>query len=184
MISKKHGIYPEPGTVQFERLLTGSPERIWDYLTKSELKEKWLSAGDVEPRNGGKVIFKFKHSDLSENDEPIPDKYKVMEEGTFFEGKVIIWKPFTKLAYTWGEGTGEASVVTYELFPRKNNKVLLRLTHRHLGDDPAVLISVSAGWHTHLDILESISRNRKPKGFWDIHSKMESEYEQIISSSK
>ena len=181
--NKKHGIFPEPGTIQFERLLPGPPERIWDYLTKSELKEKWLSAGDVEPRVNGKVIFKFKHSDLSENDGPIPEKYKVMEEGTYFEGKVIIWEPFTKLEYTWGEDTGEASVVTYELFLRKNNKVLLRLTHRHLGDESATLLSVSAGWHTHLDILKSISQGQKPKGFWDVHTKMEKEYEEIISNS-
>ncbi len=66
-INKKLGIFPEPATIRFERLLPGPIERIWDYLTKSELKAKWLSAGDVEPSVGGKVEFKFKHSDLSES---------------------------------------------------------------------------------------------------------------------
>jgi uncharacterized protein YndB with AHSA1/START domain len=56
-MNKKYGIFPEPGTVQFERLLPGPPKRIWDYLTKSEFKAKWLSAGDVEPHVGGKVEF-------------------------------------------------------------------------------------------------------------------------------
>lgn len=181
-MNKKHGIFPEPGTVQFERLLPGPPERIWDYLTKSELKAKWLSAGDVEPHSGGKVEFKFKHKDLSETDEPIPEKYKHMQDGTYFEGKVTVWNPYKKLSYTWGEGTGEESEVTYELIPKKNNKVLLILTHVHLGDDPTILISVGAGWHTHLGILADRLEGKEPQGFWAVHTKMEKEYARLIKN--
>lgn len=175
-----YGTFTEPGTIQFERLLPGPAERIWDYLTKSELKGKWLAAGDVEPRVGGKVEFKFKHSNLSESDDPIPEKYRHMEDGTYFEGRVTEWDPPHKLSYTWGEETGEESRVTYELIPKKNNKVLLRLTHRRLGDDPSTLISVGAGWHTHLGILVDRLNGRAPKGFWSVHSKMEEVYEQRL----
>ncbi|REL33528.1 ATPase [Rhodohalobacter sp. SW132] len=182
-MNKKHGIFPEPGTVQFERLLPGPPERIWDYLTKSELKEKWLSAGDVEPRVGGKVEFRFKHNDLSDVDEPIPEKYKHMQDGTYFEGKVTEWNPYKKLSYTWGEETGEESIVTYELIPKEENKVLLRLTHRKLGDDLKILISVGAGWHTHLDILLDRLEENSPKGFWSVHGQMELQYEKIIEEN-
>ncbi|MEX2601817.1 MAG: SRPBCC family protein [Balneolaceae bacterium] len=178
-MNKKHGIFPEPGTVQFERLLHGPPERIWEYLTQSELKAKWLSAGDVEPRVGGKVEFRFKHKDLSESDEPIPEKYKQMENGSYFEGRVTEWDPPRKLSYTWGEGTGEESEVTYELIPKQNNMVLLILTHVRLGDDPAVLISVGAGWHTHLGILEDRLEGKEPQGFWMVHTKMENVYERL-----
>ncbi len=181
-MNKKHGIFPEPGTVQFERLLPGPPEQIWDYLTKSDLKAKWLSAGDVEPRVGGKVEFKFKHDELSEMDEPVPEKYRYMQEGTFFEGKVTEWAPYKKLSYTWGEDTGEFSEVTYELIPQKNNKVLLILTHTRLGDDPAVLISVGAGWHTHLGILTDRLEGNDPEGFWTVHTKMEKEYERLVKN--
>tara|TARA_R100001143_G_scaffold63594_1_gene73151 strand:- start:8559 stop:9107 length:549 start_codon:yes stop_codon:yes gene_type:complete len=181
-MNQKHGVFPEPGTIRFERLLPGPPERIWDYLTKSELKATWLSAGDVEPRVGGKVEFRFKHSDLSETDEPIPGKYRHMQDGTYFEGKVTEWDPYTKLSYTWGEATGEVSEVTYELIPQKNEKVLLILTHVHLGEDPTVLISVSAGWHTHLVILIDRLEGISPKGFWAVHNKMEEEYERLIGN--
>jgi uncharacterized protein YndB with AHSA1/START domain len=180
-MNKKHGIFPEPGTIRFERLLPGPIERIWDYLTKSELKAKWLSAGDVEPRLGGKVEFKFKHSELSETDDPTPEKYKHMQDGTYFEGKVTVWEPPRKLSYTWGEDTGEESEVTYELIPKQNNKVLLTLTHVRLGDDPNILISVGAGWHTHLGILTDLLEGNPPKGFWTVHNRMEKEYEQLIS---
>lgn len=179
-MNSKYGIFPEPGTIRFERLLPGPPERIWEYLTRSEFKAKWLSAGDVEPWVGGKAEFRFKHSDLSKTDDPIPDKYKHMQDGTGFEGKVVVWEPYKKLTYTWGEGTGEASEVTYELIPQKNNKVRLILTHVRLGDDPAVLTSVGAGWHTHLGILEDHLDEKEPRGFWMIHTKLEKEYEGLI----
>ncbi len=73
-MNKQNGTFPEPGTIQFERLLPGPAARIWDYLTKSELKAKWLSAGDVVPRVGGKIEFRFRHNDLSEAVDPIPEK--------------------------------------------------------------------------------------------------------------
>lgn len=180
-MNKKYGIFPEPGTIQFERLLLGPPERIWEYLTKSELKAKWLAAGDVEPKVGGKVEFRFQHKNLSETDDPIPEKYKAMEDGTYFEGRVTEWDPYTKLSYTWGEETGEESVVTYELIPKKNDMVLLRLTHRRIGEDPIILISVGAGWHTHLGILADRLEGKEPKGFWKVHVPLEKEYEQLIS---
>ncbi len=182
-MNTRHGIFPEPGTIRFERLLPGPVERIWDYLTKSELKAQWLSAGDVEPRMGGKVEFKFKHSDLSESDEPIPEKYKHMQDGTYFEGRVTEWDPPNRLSYTWGEGAGEESEVTYELIPQKNNKVLLILTHVRLGDDPTVLISVGAGWHTHLGILIDRLEGNKTKGFWTVHNQMELEYSELMNHS-
>jgi uncharacterized protein YndB with AHSA1/START domain len=180
-MNKQHGIFPEPGTIQFERLLPGPAERIWDYLTKSKLKAKWFSAGDVEPGVGGKVEFRFQHKNLSKTDDPIPKKYKAMEDGSYSEGRVTEWNPYTKLSYTWGEDTGEESEVTYELIPKKNDKVLLRLTHRRLGDDPTTLIGVGAGWHTHLGILINVLEGKAPQGFWKVYLPLEKEYEQLIS---
>ena len=82
-----------------------------------------------------------------------------------------------------GESTGEESEVTYELVPQKNNKVLLILTHVHLGDDPAVLISVGAGWHTHLGILADRLEGFEPQGFWTVHTQMEKEYERLVKKN-
>jgi len=105
-----------------------------------------------------------------------------MQDGTYFEGKVTEWNPYKKLSYTWGEETGEVSEVTYELIPKKNNKVLLILTHVRLGDDLKTLISVGAGWHTHLDILVDRLEEKEPRGFWSVHTKMEKEYERLIKN--
>ncbi len=179
-INSQHGTFSGPGTIRFERLLPGPAERVWDYLTKSEMKAKWLSAGDVEPRIGGKVEFRFRHSDLSEADDPIPEKHKQMQDGTYFEGRVTAWDPPRLLRYTWGEETGEVSEVTYELIP-KGEKVLLILTHVRLGDDPAILISVASGWHTHLGILIDRLKGDEPRGFWRVHSRMEKEYGELLN---
>lgn len=179
-MERKYGSMIEPETIQFERLLPGPIERVWDYLTKSELKGKWLAAGEIEPRVGGKVELHFKHSNLSETDDPIPEKYKNMEDGAYFEGKVTKWEPPRLLSYTWGEDTGAESEVTYELILKDDNKILLRLTHRKLGDDRDMLIGVGAGWHTHLGILADRLEGKKPKGFWSVHNKMEKAYAQRI----
>lgn len=176
----KYGEFTEPGTIRFERLLPGPIERVWAYLTESDKKAQWLAAGSIEPRIGGNVELIFKHKNLSEENDPIPDKYKYMEEGTGFTGRVTQYDPPRLLSYTWGEETGEESEVTFELKPQ-DEKVLLVLTHRRLGDDRDVLISVGAGWHTHLGILADRLKRKKPDGFWKVHNRMEKEYGQIIS---
>jgi uncharacterized protein YndB with AHSA1/START domain len=99
-----------------------------------------------------------------------------MENGTYFEGRVTKWDPPRLLSYTWGEDTGAKSEVTYELIPKDGDKVLLRLTHRRLGDDRDMLIGVGAGWHTHLGILADCLEGKSPNGFWSVHNKMENAY--------
>lgn len=175
----KYGTFTDPGTLRFERLLPGPIERVWAYLTESGKKAKWLAAGEIEPHVGGRVELDFKHQNLSEQEDPAPEKYKHMEDGTSFTGRVTKWNPPRLLSYTWGEGTGEESEVTFELMP-KGDKVLLILTHRRLGDELSILISVASGWHTHLGILEDRLQGVEPEGFWKVHTRMENEYEERI----
>lgn len=166
----------EPGTVRFERLLPGPIERGWAYLTESEKRGKWLASGEMELRIGGKVELNFYHADLSPLDDPIPEKYKQMEQGHTLTGRITRLDPPRLLSYTWGDD----SEVTFKLTPQ-NDEVLLTLTHRRLGDDIDMLVSVGSGWHTHLGILVDHFNKREPKGFWSVHSKMEEAYRQRLS---
>ena len=70
------GIFTEPETIRFERLLPGPIEQVWAYLTESEKRARWLAAGTMELYAGGSVELIFNHDNLTPHDDPIPEKYK------------------------------------------------------------------------------------------------------------
>ena len=47
-----YGALIEPTTLKIQRLLPGPIERVWAYLTDSELRRKWLAAGAMEMKVG------------------------------------------------------------------------------------------------------------------------------------
>lgn len=167
----------ETGVVRFTRLLPGPIERVWDYLTESEKRGKWLASGQMELRLGGSVRLEFQHSNLSEEDDPIPEKYCDMKGGASHEGRITALDPPHLLGYTWGEVNEEASEVTFELTEQEDG-VLLTLTHRLLPENE--MVSVSSGWHTHLNILVDVMEGKSPKGFWRVHDRLEKEYEKKL----
>lgn len=160
-----------PGAVRIERVLPGSPERLWEYLTNSEKRRLWLAAGEMELFPGGGVELLFRHRELSA--EPTPDRYKDMETRPAMLGEVIECDPPRLLTYSW-PGDGGKSEVTFELFPEGPN-VRLVLTHRRLPDTDQ-MISVASGWEAHLGILEDQLSGRPPRGFWSTHAALEKEY--------
>jgi len=175
---ENNGKIIEPGVLQFQRLLNGSPEKVWAYLTESEKRGKWLATGEMELREGGKVTLNFLHKDLSPIPGPPPEKYREMESGKGFTGKVLKVDPPRLLSFTW-EGDSE---VTFEL-ERRDDKVLLTLTHRKLPADKGTLIGISGGWHTHLDILIANLRGGIPPNFWQLFGQMEEKYSAIYDPS-
>ena len=40
-----YGVLTEPATLTIQRFLPGPVERVWAYLTESDLRRKWLAAG-------------------------------------------------------------------------------------------------------------------------------------------
>ena len=169
----EYGAITEAGTVRIERLLPGPIERVWTYLTNSQQRGKWLATGEMELRVGGKVELRFHHADLSPQREPIPERYKSMENGHTMFGKITRCDVPRLLSYTWGKEPHE-SEVTFEL-TAQGNEVLLVLTHRRLADR-AEMISVAGGWHTHLAILMDNLNERTPRPFWTTHARIDAEY--------
>jgi len=159
-----------PDAIRLERLLPGPIERIWAFLTESDKRARWLAAGEMELKPGGKVELNFDHNRISP--EPTPAKYRDMPMG--FTGKVMRCEPPRLLMFSWMESHGSHSEVTFELAERAD-KVLLTITHRKLEDRNA-LLSVSGGWDVHVGILEDVLTDQAPRGFWSSHARREQEY--------
>jgi uncharacterized protein YndB with AHSA1/START domain len=176
--ANEYGKVTGPGTVRLERLLPGPIERAWAYLTDPEKRGKWLASGAVDLRVGGRVELKFHHSDLSAEKTP-PAEYKQFEDCTLISGHIIRCEPPRLLSYTWGDAPGKQSEVTFELTPRGKD-VLLVVTHRRLGDRPT-MVSVAAGWHTHLAILIDHFNGLAPRPFWTTLVHTKAEYEKRIA---
>lgn len=178
-VSQGFGVATAPGTVRLERRLPGPIERIWAYLTDPELRGRWLATGAMEPRVGGRVELHFEHARLSDAIEVVPAKYRGQEISEV-AGRVVRWEPPRVLAYTWGESRGGDSEVTFEL-SAQDDEVLLVVTHRRLASREET-IGVAAGWHTHLGILIDHLAGRPPQGFWEVHMRLEAEYERRLEN--
>jgi uncharacterized protein YndB with AHSA1/START domain len=169
------GVVAAPGAIRFERLVRGPIERVWAYLTEPDKRGRWLAAGPMEPWVGGAVELHFDHRLLSSATAPPPERYKQVEHGHRMLGRVTRFEPPRLLSYSWQEGAGEASEVTFELAQR-GDAVLLVLTHHRLADR-AAMIDVAGGWHAHLDVLAERLADREPLAFWTIFGAIDGRYE-------
>jgi uncharacterized protein YndB with AHSA1/START domain len=177
--SNPYGVPVAPDTVRIERTLPGPIERVWRYLTDAEKRATWLAGGAMDQRIGGKVQLEFDNSKLTGHDGEPPKKYEKYACASAMQGSITACDPPNLLAYNWNEkDTGENSHVTFEL-SASNGKVRLVITHRRLASRDEML-SVSAGWHAHLDILQDRLEDREPLGFWPEHTRLEAEYEKVI----
>lgn len=171
----EYGVVTHPDTVRLERLLPGPIERVWDYLTDSKKRGKWLASGPMDLRVGGKVELTWHHAELSA-EKIAPEKFRKYD-GHVMTGQVTACDPPRLLSYTFGDA-GEA---TFELTP-KGKDVLLVLTHHRLADRKT-MVSVSTGWHSHLGILIDVLNGDDPRPFWTTVTKMEAEYEKRIPAA-
>jgi uncharacterized protein YndB with AHSA1/START domain len=167
-----HGELIAPMTVRLERMLPGPVERVWAYLTDSDLRSRWLATGDMPQQPGGKVELVWRNDDLSGRQEQRPAEVPAERR---MECEVIRAEAPRLLVLGWGAGGSE---VTFELAP-KGPEVLLTVTHRRLPDR-GNLIGVSAGWHAHLDILVAHLRDDELPLFWANWTRLRGEYDQRL----
>lgn len=178
---REFGIVTEAGSVRFERLLPGPIERVWRYLTDSEMRGTWLAKGVMDLRVGSRSALHFRHADLSPVREETPEQYRHKECGGTITVEILRCDPPRLLAMTWEHESLPTSEVTFELTPR-GDKVLLALTHRRLGDR-GMMISVASGWHTHLAILADNLDGVTPRPFWSSHERAAAAYERRIPAA-
>ena len=166
-----YGELIEPTTLKIQRLLPGPIERIWAYLTDSDLRSKWLAAGAMEMKVGAPVEFVWRNDEL--NDPPSKRPAGFPEEHRM-QSRITELDPPRRLCFTWGNN-GD---VTFELAPA-GNRVLLTVIHRRLADRNMTLM-VGAGWHMHLDILVARANDTEPAPFWEGWARLQQEYDRRL----
>jgi uncharacterized protein YndB with AHSA1/START domain len=174
-----HGVVTEAGSVRFERLLPAPIERVWDYLTRSELRRKWFAEGDMDLRPGGAVTLIFRNSELSPGDEEVPEKYRKYE-GFESTGDIVRADPPRLLVFNWNEESGPPTEVSWELEPEGENTRFV-LTHRRLPSREFT-VGVMGGWHLHLDVLEDVLAGRPARPFWARTEPLEAEYNSRLAA--
>ncbi|EON90893.1 activator of Hsp90 ATPase 1 family protein [Marinobacter lipolyticus SM19] len=168
-----YGVLTEPATLRIQRLLPGPVERVWSYLIDSDLRRQWLAAGDMEMKVGTTFEFVWRNDELTNPPGQRPPGYS---EEHRLESRITELDPPHKLAIAWGSTGG----VSFELEPM-GNQVMLTVTH-HRVPDQSTLLSVSSGWHAHLDILVARLEGSDPEPFWDSIAKLKEEYGQRLSA--
>ncbi len=161
------GVITEPATLTIERVLPGPIERVWSYLTESELRRKWLASGDMVLKVGAPFTLTWRNDELTNPPGKKPDGFAAEHS---MACEITALDPPTKLAFTWGRSGG----VSIELKPIDGD-VLLTLVHHRLPDRDTMLM-VGAGWHMHLDVLAARSRGEEPEPFWDGWTRLKQEY--------
>lgn len=178
MNAQDYGVITAPDTVRIERTLPGPIERVWAYLTEPAKRATWLAGGSIDFSPGGAMALTFHNNKLTSSDDAPPPKYEQYGGEITMAAHVIACEPPRLLSHTWSEGNGESSEVQFELTPR-GDKVHLVVTHRRLPNREEML-SVSGGWHVHLDILAARLEGREPPRLWRSLARLETEYDQRI----
>ena len=166
-----YGVLTEPATLTIQRLLPGPVERVWAYLTESDLRRQWLAAGQMEMRVGAPFELVWRNDELT---DPPGERPEGFSEEHRMQSRIIELDPPRRLAIAWGN-SGD---VIFEL-ERRGEKVLLTLIHRRLPDRAATLM-IGAGWHMHLDVLAARVSGEQPEPFWDGWSRLREEYDRRV----
>ena len=164
----EYGVMTAADTVRLERVFPGPIERVWAYLTESDLRRQWLAAGEMEMSVGAPFELVWRNDELTDPPGKRPSGFSDEHRMT---SRITELDPPRKITFTW-QGSGD---VSFELEP-KGSKVLLTVIHRRVPDR-ATLTKVGPGWHNHLDVLVARLTGKTPDPFWDSWNRLQKEYE-------
>lgn len=157
-IEEDFGKVIAPRMIEMQRLLPGPIERIWDYLTKSDLRRQWLASGDMDLKVGTPCDLVWHHDETTTPPGTRPEN---MSAESHLPSRITVCEPPHRLGFMfWSD-----SEVIFEL-KSVGAKVLLTLTHKDLPSR-GMMVGVSTGWHSHLDVLEARISGEKIENFWD-----------------
>lgn len=140
-------------TLEFERLVPFSPERVWDALTNPATMERWaMTKATIDGRAGGAIDFWSGGGQVHTT------------------GKILTWDPPRVFEHERNAEPGgwivtaERSIIRWELTPHEGG-TLLRLVHRWLP--PTLAIKIAPATHVLLDRIEDDLAERASADFSD-----------------
>lgn len=154
-----------PDTIRLERLLDAPADKVWNYLTRAELRQQWFMGGsDAQPDSEFELLND--HDNLSDDDVPYPESYAPYKGKTWSE-RVIRFDP-PRLLETTFQG-GKNGVVTYELLS-EGGRTRLVLTHSGIESGTGAQ-DFGSGWNSHLTVLQERLAGRGVPDFWALHAR-------------
>lgn len=163
-----------PSTLFLQRVLPGPIDRVWQYLTDSDLRRQWLAAGTMQLVPGAPFELVWRNDELTHPPMQRPEGFGQEER---MQSEIIAADPPHRLVFRWGE-TGEVRMELAE----QGAHVVLSLTHLRVSD-PAMILMVGPGWHAHLDVLRARLAGTEPaESFWDAWLRLQAEYTQRLSA--
>ena len=167
-----YGTLIEPATLKIERLLPGPIDRVWAYLTDSDLRRQWLASGVMKPEAGSTFELTWRNNEL---DNPPADPKADTPGHHTQQSRMVAFEPPHRLAYHW-EKVGDVEFTLVE----DGADVRLTLIHRRIPD-AGTLLSVSTGLHAHLDFLAARLTGMTIASYADIRELVKPEYERRLS---
>jgi uncharacterized protein YndB with AHSA1/START domain len=168
------GTLADGNTLRVQRRLPGPIERVWSYLTDTDLRRKWLASGTMTLQPGASFELLWRNDELSSSASERPDGFSAESLATC---ELVDVEPPRRMRYIW-PGVGE---VSFEL-ETVGDEVMLTLTHRQLIGDRLIL-NVCAGWHAHLVLLAAHLEGTTPPSLWATWKRLRTDYEQRLCAS-
>ncbi|MBF4505378.1 SRPBCC domain-containing protein [Flavobacterium sp. JLP] len=136
-------------SIKHQYFFAHSPEKVWQYLTNSDLMELWLMKNNFKPIVG--TDFQFRTG-------PIPS----LDFDGIFYCTVLEVEPFKKLSYSWASGPGNEkitlnSVVVWKLEPTADGTQVF-LEHNGFAKDENLdfFNGLNHGWTEKLEKIANL----------------------------
>jgi uncharacterized protein YndB with AHSA1/START domain len=168
------GVLAPDKSLRIQRRLPGPIERVWAYLTDSDLRRQWLAEGAMTLQAGASFELVWRNDELSKSPDERPEGFPAESRATC---QFIEVDPPRRMRYIW-PGVGEVSM---EL-EVTGDDVLLTITHRQLVGERLIL-NVCAGWHAHLALLVARLENTVTPSLWATWKTAREEYEALSCAS-
>lgn len=164
------GTLTDSTTLRLQRRLPGPIERVWAYLTESDLRQQWLASGEMSLQAGSSFELVWRNDELSASAAERPDGFSAESRAVC---RFELVEPPRRMRYLWPD-VGE---VSFELEP-VGDEVLLTVVHRQLIGEARTL-NVCAGWHAHLALLVARLSGTTPPSLWAHWKQLRDDYQAV-----